>query len=93
VKYLRHIISWGKLTADDEKVKTIREWKQPVTSKELQHFLSLVNYYREFMQDLEKISRSFYEVRKQEILKWTPDMEMVFNKIHVMATNLPLRVL
>jgi RNase H-like domain found in reverse transcriptase len=45
------------------------------------------------MQDLGKISRPFYEVREQEILEWTPDMETVFNKIHTMATDLPFRVL
>jgi Reverse transcriptase (RNA-dependent DNA polymerase) len=36
VKYLRHIISQGKLTANDDKVKTVHEWRKPTTSKELQ---------------------------------------------------------
>jgi Reverse transcriptase (RNA-dependent DNA polymerase) len=93
VKYLRHIISQGKLTADDEKVKAIQEWKWPVTGKELQCFLGLVNYYQEFIQDLRKIGRPLYEVREQKILEWTLDMETVFNKIRAMATDLPFWVL
>jgi hypothetical protein len=49
VKYLDHIISQGKLMVDKEKVKAIQEWKRPETTKQLQQFLRLVNYYREFI--------------------------------------------
>jgi len=62
VKYLGHIISQGKLMVDEEKVKAIREWKRPKTTKQLQQFLELVNYYREFIQDLGKIGKPLYEV-------------------------------
>jgi hypothetical protein len=93
VKYLNHIIGNGKLLADDDKVKAIRKWKRLTTGKELQRFLGLVNYYREFIQDLAKIERPLYEVKREEVLEWTSKMEIVFEKIWKMAANLPYRVL
>jgi hypothetical protein len=68
VKYLGHIISQGKLMVDKEKVKAIWDWKRPETTNELQRFLGLVNYYREFIQDLGKTERPLYEVKEEETL-------------------------
>jgi RNase H-like domain found in reverse transcriptase/Reverse transcriptase (RNA-dependent DNA polymerase) len=93
VRYLGHIIGNGKLLADDDKVKAIREWKRPTTGKELQWFLGLVNYYREFIQDLAKIGWSLYKVKGEEVLEWTSEMEIAFEKIRKMAANLPYWVL
>jgi hypothetical protein len=36
--------------------------------------LGLVNYYREFIQDLKKIGKSLYEVQEEETLEWIPEM-------------------
>jgi Reverse transcriptase (RNA-dependent DNA polymerase)/RNase H-like domain found in reverse transcriptase/Aspartyl protease len=93
VRYLSHIIENGKLLVDDDKVKAIQEWKRPTTGKELQWFLGLVNYYREFIQDLAKIGWSLYEVKREEVLEWTSKMEITCKKIRKMAANLPYRVL
>jgi hypothetical protein len=49
VEYLGHIIGNGRIAADKRKTLAIREWKRPKTTKELQRFLELVNYYREFI--------------------------------------------
>jgi hypothetical protein len=40
-----------------------------------------VNYYREFIQDLAKIGWPLYEVKGEEVLKWTSEMEITFEKI------------
>jgi hypothetical protein len=52
-----------------------------------------VNYYREFIQDLAKIGQPLYEVKREEVLEWTSEMEITFEKIRKMAANLPYRVL
>jgi hypothetical protein len=93
VKYLRHIIGQGKLKVDEEKVKAIREWKRPESVKELQQFLGLVNYYREFIQDLGKVGRPLYEVKEEETLVWTEEMIVAFEKLRTATAELPFRVL
>jgi hypothetical protein len=89
VKYLGHIISQGKLMVDADKVKAIREWKRPETTNELQQFLGLVNYYREFIQDLGKTGRPLYEVKEEDTLEWTPKMITAFEKLREQTAQLP----
>jgi hypothetical protein len=78
---------------DEEKVKAIRDWKRPKTTNELQRFLGLVNYYREFIQDLGKTGRPLYKVKEEETLVWIPKMVAAFEKLREQTTQLPYRVL
>ena len=36
---------------DEDNIKIIREWKTPTTKKQIQFFLGLANYFREFVKD------------------------------------------
>jgi hypothetical protein len=93
VEYLGHIIGNGRIMTDRKKTLVIREWKQPETTKELQRFLGLVNYYREFIQNLAKIGRPLYEIKDKEELDWTEERRTVFKKIQDTIEELPYRVL
>jgi hypothetical protein len=55
--------------------------------------LGLVNYYREFIQDLGKIGKPLYEVREEETLEWTPEMIAAFESLRALRAKLPFRVL
>lgn len=91
VEYLGHIIGQGKLKADEKKVSAIREWEKPKTTKELQWFLGMVNYYHEFIKDLGKIGQPLYEVKNREELEWNEEREQAFNKVKESVANLPFR--
>lgn len=93
VKYLGHIIGKGQLKVDEEKVRAVREWKTPSNTKELQRFLELVNYYREFIEGLAKLRRPLYEVKDKETLTWTQELEEAFVKVKEATAELPYRVL
>ena len=41
---LGHVISKGKITPPDERIKSITDWETPRTKKQLQGFLGVVNY-------------------------------------------------
>ena len=45
VKFLGHIISSAGIATDPEKISRVAEWPIPVNKKELQQFLSFINYY------------------------------------------------
>jgi hypothetical protein len=93
VEYLGHIIGNGRITADKKKTLAIREWKRPETTKELQRFLGLVNYYQEFIRDLAKIGRPLYEIKDKKELDWTEEKKVAFKKIQEAVEELPYRVL
>jgi hypothetical protein len=45
VEYLGYVIENSKIAVDRKKTLVIQEWKWLETTKELQRFLGLINYY------------------------------------------------
>jgi RNase H-like domain found in reverse transcriptase len=78
---------------DEKKTQAIQDWKRPETTKELQRFLGLVNYYRDFIKGLGKIEKPLYEIKDKEELEWTEKRKAAFDKLKKTAAELPYRVL
>ena len=49
IQFLGHEISSEGVSMDPAKLESILEWAQPCSGKELQSFLGLANYYRDFI--------------------------------------------
>ena len=41
---------------DEEKIWTIKEWKEPINIKGIQSFLGFANFYWRFIKDYSKIT-------------------------------------
>ncbi|GJP52410.1 hypothetical protein CLOM_g11527 [Closterium sp. NIES-68] len=52
LEFLGHIVSTEGVKIDPKKIKTIQKWKPPSNIKELQSFLSFVNYVRRFIPNM-----------------------------------------
>jgi len=50
-----------------EKVQGVVEWLVLKSVKDMQKFLGLANYYRQFVKDFAKIARSLHEITRKEI--------------------------
>ena len=48
VKYLGHIVSSHGVSTDPEKIDAIKAWSSPTSVKDLQSFLGLAGYYRQY---------------------------------------------
>jgi len=46
----------------EEKVVGVLEWPRPKTVKEVQKFLGLANYYRQFVKDFAKIAKLMHKL-------------------------------
>jgi len=55
IEYLGYIISPQGLRMDEEKIRTIKEWKEPTNVKGIQSFFGFANFYRCFIRDYSKI--------------------------------------
>ena len=51
IKYLGRIVDASGIYPDPQQAESIRTWMEPRNRTEVQSFLGLSNYYREFIRD------------------------------------------
>jgi len=69
VEFLGVVIGPKGVKIQKIKVKEVLNWPTPKNVKEVQKFLGLTNYYRQFIKDFVKLTVPLYVlVRKEE--KW-----------------------
>ena len=60
------IIRENGVRMEKEKVQGVIEWLVPKSVKDVQKFLELANYYRQFVKDFAKIARPLHEMTRKE---------------------------
>ena len=70
VEFLKVIIGEDKVRIEKEKVQGVIEWSVPKSMKDVQKFLGLANYYRQFVKDFTKIAKLLHEITRKET-KWS----------------------
>ena len=58
ISFLGHIVKNEGMTVDPEKFKAVTEWPGPTNVSEIRSFLSLVGYYKSFVEGFSKIAGS-----------------------------------
>ena len=51
---------------EKEKVQGVIEWPVPKSMKDVQKFLGLANYYRQFVKDFATIAKPLYEMMRKD---------------------------
>ena len=69
VGFLGVVIERDGIKIKKEKVRAVLEWPTPKSVKDIQKFLELANYYRQFIRDFTKITRTLHELTRKE-QKW-----------------------
>jgi len=71
IDFLGLIIGAEEIKIQEEKVAGVLEWSRPKTVKEVQKFLGLANYYRQFVKDFAKLAKPLHKlVRKDKKWNW-----------------------
>nr|GEX28908.1 putative reverse transcriptase domain-containing protein [Tanacetum cinerariifolium] len=67
------------ITHKGEIIKVVKNWASPTTPTEIRQFLGLVGYYRRFIKDFSKITKSLTILtQKDKKFVWGEDQEMDF---------------
>jgi len=69
VGFLGVVIERDGIKIKKEKVRAVLEWPTPKSVKDIQKFLELANYYRQFIRDFTKMTRTLHELTRKE-QKW-----------------------
>jgi len=70
IGFLGVIIGEDRVRMEKEKVQGVIEWPVSKSVKDVQKFLGLANYYRQFVKDFAKIARLLHEMTRKEN-KWS----------------------
>jgi len=66
VKFLGMVIGPQEVEMQKEKVDRVLSWPVPRNVKEVQKFLGLANYYRQFIKDFARIAVPLYLLVRKE---------------------------
>ena len=66
VGFLGVVIGPERIKMEEEKVKGVLEWPIPKYVKDVQKFLELVNYYRQFIEGFTSIARPLHDMVKKD---------------------------
>ncbi|GBG72686.1 hypothetical protein CBR_g12254 [Chara braunii] len=82
VVYLGHVLDGDGIKPEDSKIAAIRDWPTPDTLTELQSFLGLANYYRQFVRNFSTIAAPLRKLLKKEaIWQWDKDCTSALKRL------------
>ena len=91
VKYLGHIVSNEGIAADPEKTATVKTWPTPTSTKEVQQFLGLANYYRRFIKDFAQIAKPLHKLTERtSSFLWTTECQKSFEILRHLLSSPPI---
>jgi hypothetical protein len=95
VEYLEYRISSEGIAMSPIKVKSIPNWAEPRSVKNVQQFLGFGNFYRRFMDGFSKVARPLTELTKQQAKKtftWSEAAGSAFATLKRLFTEAPILV-
>jgi hypothetical protein len=94
VALLRHVISAGGVSVDPSKVKDVLNWMPLMNASEIRSFLGLAGYYRRFIKDFSKISKSMTKLlEKNKTFEWIAECQTSFDDLMKCLTSALVLVL
>ena len=91
VEYLGFKISKHGILCHPDKISVVKRWKQPENVKELQSFLGMCGYLRQFIKDYAIICKPLFKLLKNDTpFSWTDQQENTFNELKNKIISAPI---
>ena len=91
VVYLGHVVTREGIHTDPEKVNAVKTWPVPTSGRDVQQFLGLVGYYRNYIQNFATIAKPLYQLteRGREFC-WSEECSISFQELRSQLVAAPI---
>ncbi|GKF75611.1 putative reverse transcriptase domain-containing protein [Tanacetum coccineum] len=91
VHFLGHVVNQSGIHVDPGKIEAIKNWKAPTTPLEIRSFLGLVGYYRRFIVNFSKITKTLTSLtQKNQKYEWGEKEEEAFQTLKNNLCDAPI---
>ena len=91
VHFLGHIISARGIRTDPTKTNLVASWPVPTSTKEVQKFLGLANYYRRFVPNFAAKAKPLHKLtEKTAKFKWSVQCQEAFSELKKCLISAPV---
>jgi len=93
VEFVGHIINAEGIKMSDEKKFKVVDFERPRTVKKMQSFLGLVNYFHDFVEHYDRLTKPLFDVMKavkvNKKLVWTEEADRAFQEVKAAIMDCP----
>ncbi|GKB44739.1 putative reverse transcriptase domain-containing protein, partial [Tanacetum coccineum] len=94
VQFLGHVIDSEGIHMDPAKIEVIKDWASPKTPTEIQQFLGLAGYYRQFIEGFSKIAKPVTKLTQKNVkFDWSEKAEAAFQLLKQKLCSSPILAL
>ena len=91
VVYLGHVVTRDGIHTDPEKVNAVSKWPVPTSGRDVQQFLGLVGYYRNYIQNFATIAKPLYQLTERgREFDWSEECSISFQELRSRLVAAPI---
>ena len=74
----------------EEDIQVVASWPLPTCSKDVERFIGLANYHRNFVKNFSKLADPVYSVMGKHKFKWKKEQQEAFDALKTVLTSPPV---
>jgi hypothetical protein len=91
ILYLGHLVGKTGVKPNPRIIETVKNWKTPNTVKEVQQFLGLCNYHRQFIKGFSEVAAPLTHLTRKDVdFQWSDSVQQCFEKLKLALCTAPI---
>ena len=84
------VVGKGQVKIEQEKMKTVKEWKTLTKIKDVESFLGFANFYQRFIHNFSHTARPLNKLKGKKEWKWEKEHQEAFEEFKEKITSQPV---